>query len=59
MDESFTLRDVEAHQIAEENAMLDHLVRTFHREPFVNAAPRRWRAQPMFDRIRTEGGWRR
>jgi hypothetical protein len=59
MDESFTLRDAEASQIVEEDAILDHLVRTFHREPFVPAAPRRWRAQPGFDRIRMEGGTRR
>ncbi|HUB95497.1 MAG TPA: hypothetical protein VL993_06245 [Stellaceae bacterium] len=59
MDEPFTSRDAEANQIIEENAMLDHLVRTFHREPFVPAAPRRWRAQPGFERMRMEGGSRR
>jgi hypothetical protein len=59
MDESFTVRDLEAHQIAEENAMLEHLVRTFHPEPLVNAAPRRWLAHPMFDRIGADGASRR
>jgi hypothetical protein len=55
MDESYASRDVEAHQLVEESALLDHLVRTFHNEPFVAAAPRRWRAQPGFDRIRLDG----
>jgi hypothetical protein len=59
MDESLSQRDTEARQIVEENAMLDHLVWTFHREPFVPATPRRWRAQPFYDRLRADGGSRR
>jgi hypothetical protein len=55
MDDSFSSRDAEAHQLIEESALLDHLVRTFHNEPFVPSPPRRWRAQPGFDRIRLDG----
>ncbi len=39
--------------------MIDHLVRTFNREPFIPATPRRWRAQPGFDRIRLDTHSRR
>jgi hypothetical protein len=59
MDESLNQRDTEARQIVEENAMLDHLVCTFHREPFVPAPPRRWHAQPFYERLRADGGSRR
>jgi hypothetical protein len=55
MNEQVLARDVEAHQIVEEDALIDHLVRTFHSDPFVHPAPRRWRAQGRFERYWNEG----
>ena len=54
MDEDLSLRDVEAHQIIEESAMIDHLVQIFRSNPFVETARHRLPAHVTFDWNRKE-----
>ncbi len=49
MDEDLSVRDVEAHQIIEESAMIDHLVQIFRANPFVETARHRVPAHVTFD----------
>jgi hypothetical protein len=52
-----SLREDEARQIAEEMAVIDHLVQTFHSDPSARAAtPYCLRSDAVFNRIRSASG---